>query len=140
MRINLSVKKLFFDRRRVMSAGDRATRRVLSRFGAFVRTRSRSSIRRRKRISRPGRPPSSHTGLLKLIYFAFEPRERRVIIGPAKLNGVRAVNAPQVLEEGGRVRNRKGRNVHIRERPFMGPAFAIERESTLPALWKNSVR
>lgn len=36
----------FFDREAVLNALDRKTRRALSRFGAFVRTRAKSSIRR----------------------------------------------------------------------------------------------
>ena len=69
----LSAAGPFFDRQRVMS-GDRATRKVFSKFGAFVRQTARSSIRKRKSISEPGQPPSSHTGLLKRnIFFVFAP-------------------------------------------------------------------
>ncbi len=57
-------KRMFFDRKRVVDATDRATRRVLSKFGAFVRQTARRSIRRRRSVSQPGQPPSSHTGLL----------------------------------------------------------------------------
>ena len=57
-----AAKGLFFDRARVINAVDRTTRRNLSRFGAFVRQRARSSIRTRKRISEPGQPPTNRTG------------------------------------------------------------------------------
>lgn len=114
--IGLSVnqaKGLFFDRARVVSAVSKAERRVLSKFGAFVRTRARSSIRTRKKASQPGRPPSSHTGILKgYLFFAYEPSRRSVVIGPAKTNQVffrmdgTPVTGlvPEVLEYGGAIR------------------------------------
>lgn len=64
--INLTFKEAkagFFDRARVMEAVDKATKKVLSRFGAYVRTRAKTSIRKgRGRTSEPGRPPYSHVG------------------------------------------------------------------------------
>jgi hypothetical protein len=81
------LKSLFFDRAAVINAMDAKTRRVLSRFGAFVRRRDRSSQRRRKKVSDPGSPPSAHVGLIKeMTYFAWEPESKSVIVGPAFLN------------------------------------------------------
>lgn len=136
------VKGLFFDRAAVTFAADRARRRVLSRFGAFVRRGARSSIRKRRAISQPGSPPSSHTGLLKRnIFFVYEPLRSNVIIGPILLNS-KATDAPALLEHGGVVtgRRRKKRvRMTYRPRPFMGPAF--ERETPkLPTMWRDSVR
>ncbi|NLY02726.1 MAG: hypothetical protein GXY83_42275 [Rhodopirellula sp.] len=72
-RIN-AAKGFFFDSARVVKATSRAERKVLSRFGAYVRRGARSSIRKRKTVSEPGQPPSSHAGLLKkFIFFAYEP-------------------------------------------------------------------
>jgi len=72
--IRFEIKQLFFDSPKVVRAVDRTTRRVLSKFGAFVRRTARSSIRKRKRISEPGSPPSSHSGLLKkFIFFGYDP-------------------------------------------------------------------
>ena len=134
-------KGLFFDRKAVTNAANRAQRRVLSRFGAFVRRGARSSIRRRRAISAPGSPPSSHTGLLKRnIFFLYEPSRSSVIIGPILLN--KATNAPALLEHGGRVsRRRQKKSVRLtyRPRPFMGPAFEREHPK-LPAMWRDSVR
>src|SRR5438094_633994 len=99
LKIN-DLKSRFFDRPRVHKAMDKAARAALSKFGSFVRTRAKSSIRRRKRISAAGQPPSSHTGLLKdFIFFAYEPDAKTVVIGPARLN--RTTGAPRLLEEGG---------------------------------------
>ena len=134
-------KGMFFDRKAVTSAVDRAERRVLSRFGAFVRRGARSSIRRRKRISEPGQPPSSHTGLLKRnIFFLYEPQRSSVVIGPVLLG--KGTDAPRLLEHGGVVTRRKRKRrvrVKYKPRPFMGPAFEREKPK-LPKMWRDSVR
>ena len=102
--IDMRMKQLFFDSRTVRRSVDRTTRRVLSRFGAYVRRTARRSIRKRKRPSDPGRPPSSHTGLLRrFIWFAYEPNKRSVVIGPARLTGDGLGEAPEALEYGGTV-------------------------------------
>lgn len=133
-------KRLFFDRAAVTSAADRGTRKVLSKFGAFVRQTAKTSIRMRKAVSEPGQPPSSHTGLLKRnIFFVFSPETRSVVIGPILLNN--RTDAPRLLEHGDTVvRRRRNRRVRMtyEARPFMGPAFEREQQQ-LPALWKNSV-
>jgi hypothetical protein len=133
-------KRLFFDRAAVTSAADRSTRKVLSKFGAFVRQTAKTSIRKRKAVSEPGQPPSSHTGLLKRnIFFVFSPETRSVVIGPILLN--QRTDAPRLLEHGDTVvRRRRNRRVRMtyEARPFMGPAFEREQQQ-LPALWKNSV-
>lgn len=138
----IQVKKLFFDSTQVMSAVDRATRRVLSRFGAYVRRSARSSIRKRKRVSAPGKPPSSHTGLLRqFILFSYDARAQSVVVGPAQLNSKRG-NTLDVLEHGGVVQGwRRGQPhlVRIAARPFMAPAFEKE-QPKLPAMWRDSVK
>jgi len=144
--IGMDVKAFFFDRKAVRSAVDRTARRVLSRFGAFVRRAARSSIRKRKRTSAPGEPPSSHTGLLRrFIFFGYDAGKRSVVIGPARLNQ-KIGDAPAALEHGGtstviegmRGRRRK-RRVRIKARPYMGPAFEQERPK-LTAMWRDSVK
>jgi hypothetical protein len=145
--IGFEIKKMFFDRKAVTSRVDRATRRVLSKFGAFVRTTARHSIRPRKKISPPGQPPSSHTGLLKkFIFFGYDPRKDSVVIGPVRLSqrgrGDPRNSAPQLLEYGGTTtlkRDGKRRRARFRARPFMGPAFEKE-QLKLPAMWKGSIK
>ena len=148
-----AAKNNFFDRAVVINAVDRATLRVLSKFGAFVRTRAESSIRKRKKASLAGDPPSSHVGLLKaLIFFSFDQGSRSVVIGPTLIN--RPTGAPEVLEYGGdttvtdyqfrrrggkNVREAKTRRIHVKARPYMNPAFQAELPG-LPAMWANSVR
>lgn len=142
--IDMRLKQLFFDRAAVTRRTDRATRRVLSKFGAYVRRSARSSIRRRKTASKPGQPPSSHTGLLKrFIWFGYDPApgSGSVVIGPARLNRGGRGEAPALLEYGGRTTLRRdGRRVRarFRDRPYMGPAFAKE-QPKLPAMWRDSV-
>ena len=140
MKIN-QAKGLFFDRTAVTNAADQAERRVLSRFGAFVRRGARSSIRRRKSVSQPGSPPSSHTGLLKRnIFFIYERQRSNVVIGPILLN--KGTDAPAILEHGSSVtRRRRKKRVRVtyRARPFMGPAFEREKPK-LPQMWRDSIR
>jgi len=141
MRIN-QAKAGFFDRAAVMNATTRAERTVLSRFGAFVRQRARTSMKRRKEPSPPGKPPGVQVGLLKQhLYFAWDGVRRSVVIGPARLNQ-KAGEVPPTLEYGGPavvVRRGQARRVMIAPRPYMRPAFAAEQKS-LPPLWRNSIR
>ncbi|MFO0880735.1 MAG: hypothetical protein U0840_25665 [Gemmataceae bacterium] len=137
-----AMKGMFFDRAGVQRAVDAATRRVLSRFGAFVMTRSRTSIRTRKGISAPGSPPHSHTGLLrKGILFGYDTARQSVVVGPVvgRSGGI----ASRALEYGGSsvVRNRRGGSqpTRVKSRPFMQPALAAELPG-LPAMWRDSVR
>jgi len=141
--IRFEMTQLFFDTRKVRRAVDASARRVLSKFGAFVRRTARSSIRKRKKPSSPGSPPSSHVGLLKkFIFFGYEPPRRSVVIGPARLTQKGRGEAPHLLEYGGatKIAHRgKRKRAKVRARPFMGPAFEKE-EPKLPAMWRDSVR
>ena len=143
--IDVRIKSMFFDRPKVIRAVDRAKRRALSRGGAFIRQTAKRSIRPRKRISRPGEPPSSHAGhLRRLIFFGYDRQRDSVVVGPI---GFRRSKAPSVLEFGGRTvvesgrrrRRKEKRKVRIAPRPYMGPALEKER-SNLPKVWRNSVR
>ena len=135
----MKVKQLFFDSPKVLGAVDKATRKVFSRFGAFVRRTAKGSIRKRKKESAPGQPPSSHTGLLKrFIFFSYDPGRKSVIIGPMRLTENNRGDAPSALEYGGTATVDK-KTVNIRSRPFMGPAFEKEKPN-LPQLWKNSIK
>ena len=141
--IRFEITKLFFDTKAVRGKVDAGTRRVLSKFGAFVRRTARSSIRKRKKLSSPGAPPSSHIGLLKkFIFFGYEPVKRSVVIGPVRLSQKGRGEAPHLLEYGGatKVEHRgKSKRAKVRPRPFMGPAFEKE-QPQLPAMWRDSVR
>lgn len=108
-----AAKRLFFDREEVARRVAPAARRVLSKFGAFVRRRARSSIRfRKKGFSQAGSPPFSHTrdpfATIRNILFALDATRNSVVIGPVRLNGRQYLNGilsrgtiPEVLEYGG---------------------------------------
>ena len=141
--IGFEIKQLFFDRRAVTTRMEPAKRKVLSRFGAFVRRTAKGSIRRRKKPAPPGSPPSSHTGLLrKFIFFGFDRDRHSVVIGPVRLDRRGRGEAPSLLEYGGQttlVRRGKRRRTTYRARPYMGPAFEKE-QPKLPAMWLDSVK
>ena len=128
--IDARFKKMFFDSPKVISAVDKTTRRVLSRFGAYVRTVAKRSIRKRKKAAPPGQPPSSHTGLLKkFIWFGYEPDSKSVVIGPARLSGKNRGEAPSLLEYG----------KEFPARPYMGPAYE-KSKGQLPSMFKDSIK
>ncbi|MGD9692391.1 MAG: hypothetical protein AB7G17_13220 [Phycisphaerales bacterium] len=148
---DMRVKDLFFDRPKVQRAVDRARRRALSKAGAFIRQRARTSMRRRRGSSAPGSPPHAHEGSLRrLLFFAYDPSADSVVVGPV---GFRRSDAPNTLEFGGaatvtrrRTRPRSGgtrgvesRRVRIEARPYMGPALRKELPN-LPKPWASSVR
>lgn len=129
-------KALFFDRPAVMRMMTQRERSMLSRFGAYVRQRAKSSIRhsRNNEISEPGDAPKGHTGeLRRKIYFAADPGRRSVVIGPT-LFGSKTGEELSALEQGGMSTMtesaggaaRKRRRVYVRARPFMLPAFQSE--------------
>ena len=139
----------FLDRAPFIRAVDKASRRVLSRFGAFVRTRARTNLRRRKRPSKPGQAPTNQTGRLKRhIFFWYDRGEQRVTIGPIALNARSPAVIPEVLEYGGhavgfRRDKRTGKDVRwdgfLEPRPYIRPAFDQELAKMDP-LWRDSVR
>jgi len=146
LRIKTVSLDMFFDTDRVKRAADTATRTVLSKAGAFIRTAAKSSIRKRKAISAPGQPPSSHTGLLKrFIFFGYDANRKTVVVGPMRLNQ-KIGAAPEALEHGGQSTvvsglrgKRRKRRIRIAARPYMGPAM-VKVIPKFPGLWANLVK
>lgn len=166
--LSMRVKDQFFDRDNILFAVDQANRRVLSRLGAFIRRRARTSLRRRKRISAAGQPPRIHSRdsvqTLKNILFAYDPGRTSVVIGPVLLNHNPLIQGtiPQLLEFGGnagireyrlrpagpwlagqprskrQVVARRVRSAKYAARPFMGPALAAETPN-LASHWRGQV-
>lgn len=132
-----TAKKNFLDTRKIQNRILRAELRLVGMVGSFTRRKAKSSIRKRKRISNPGEPPSSHTGLLKnFIFFFVNKEEKSVVTGPILLDGTKnGGDAPRLLEHGGdavrrRASLKKGmrekgelRTVRYAPRPYMQPAF-----------------
>lgn len=166
--VSMRVKSMFFDRPKVRRAMDAGTHRALSKAGAFIRTRARSSMRTRKGASAPGRPPHAHFGSLKrLLFFAYDRDRKSVVVGPVKYRkGV----APALNEYGGKIRVRnhmiripakqKGKKrakgvrfargagskvirvtglLRYPQRPFMRPALEAEMQNIPPA-FRNVIR
>lgn len=109
--LKMDAVDLFFDREKVIDRAGRDTARRLSKAGAFVRRRARSKLRRRKRTSAPGEPPSVHSknriASIKNILFALQTDDEAVVIGPVALNQSNLVSSapgvtiPGLLELGG---------------------------------------
>ncbi len=137
-----NAKKNFFDRAAVVRAVASANAKNLRRVGAFIRTRAKSLMRKRKGTSAPGKPPHSHVGTLKrFIFFGLDQSRESVAIGPVLVKA-NTQTAPKALEFGGPSvgisrGQRKVRN--IRARPFMRPALEAERNN-IPEIWRNSVK
>jgi len=98
--------KMFFDRDAVKKSLGAKNATILSRMGSFVRRTARQSMRRRKKPSEPGTPPSAHSGkdfprgplLKKLMEYQFDPASKSVIVGP---KGIIGKQAPSLQEFGG---------------------------------------
>lgn len=147
-----SFKQFFFDTPAVTNAAEKGTIRALSKFGAFVRRRAQTSMRKRKNgVSPPGSPPFVKKGLLKkLLFFGYDTRTKTVVVGPAAIN---SSPVPSFHEFGGKesangkviwVVNKPGRNargqfvskgksrlkltgtIKYPARPFMAPALDAE--------------
>jgi predicted amino acid dehydrogenase len=139
--------KFLSEQLNVLEAANRANAKCLSKFGAFVMTRDRQSIRDRKAISNAGDPPSSHTKLLKRhIYFQVESNPPNVVIGPALINSGSAMTLA-AIEGGGpslvklsRYRNGQKQSITrpivVKARPHTKPAFDKEIEKS-PKLWQD---
>ena len=152
-------QKAFFDSKEVVSQMDRTTRKVLSRFGSYVRQRAitnmlrhnpprgfgvKSQVSNRDGSAPEGMPPYPHTGLLvKFIEFWYDSVAQSVIIGPVRLNGRTAGGeALAALEYGGRTMvldHKKLVPGNVKPHPYMNPAFEAEKEKSLSRLWENAM-
>lgn len=133
-------KGLFFDRAKVLSALDRAEARFMSRFGAFVRSDARRSMRKSKsgKPSKPGRPPKAHSGELKrFLFFVYDRRNHDVVIGPIRLPRTRYA-VPGIQEFGGVVTRKDGSTAVYPERPYMRPA--LKKNLSRVRELRNSIR
>lgn len=95
------ITEFFFDRQKILDMVEAKTAKALTRIGALVRKIAQRSMRKRKKVSAPGEPPSSHEGgLRRNIYFAYDPDTTTVVIGPTPYN-----MKSYVFEGGGKGRN-----------------------------------
>jgi len=155
--ITMKVQRVLLDVSKVQHSVDKEKRRATMRGLAFVRRRARSSLRRRKKVSEPGSPPSVHARGrgLKTILFEYDSRTGGGRVGPVKLDGtnnlvINEKTAASTQEFGGKVRLRQRRRrgqkrqparvVRYEARPFMGPALEKEvAEGNIASPWANVV-
>lgn len=124
-------KNVKLDIKALKTATTRGLSSALGRFGAYTRRTARSSIRKRKKISAPGAPPSSHTDALRAgIMYAVDREKLTVVVGVPKGKS----SAPAVLEHGGFGKDGK----KYQARPYMAPAFA-KQQANIPKLFKNCI-
>lgn len=143
----------FFDRKAVIDAVGRVKAKLLSKMGAFVQRRAKSSMRkapkntkRKTYLAQAGKPPRYRNKLLKdFLFFSWDPTAQSVVVGPAKLNGFKqSTPGPQLLESGGNVtffasRGRKQKSARFNKFPFMVPAMEAEKKN-FPDLWAGAIR
>jgi hypothetical protein len=143
LRIVLRVKNLFFDRQVVIDAIGKSAAASLSKIGAFLRTRAKSSMPKRKAPAAPGMPPSRHEGsLARFLFFSWDPGSRSIVVGPEKLD--KPGDVPRLMEFGGTV-DRKSKHgtrlLNYRPHPYMGPALDAEiKAGTMPQAFRGSLR
>jgi hypothetical protein len=104
IRLLAEMKANFFNEAEtaLMPAVDRAAYRVLFRFAAAVRKTAQRSMRRRKKSSRPGEPPSAKQGdLRKLILFAYDRSTKSAVVGAVAFPSSAGGKVPATHEYGG---------------------------------------
>lgn len=87
--LTLSVKRSFFDRPAIIAKIGQRVAKGLNRAGGAVKVTAQRSLRKRKKPSPPGMPPTRRTEMgrgLSAILYGFDGRDS-VVIGPVKLNG-----------------------------------------------------
>lgn len=118
--VSYQLRKVFFDTPRIKAAMHEAELKALRKGGGIVRKNAIRSLRKRKGVSAPGKPPSVHSqdkvANLRNILFGADERRSSVIIGPVGLNqvndtigglraqGIRRLTVPELHEFGGSVR------------------------------------
>ena len=146
MRIELALRSLQLDARRITKAYLDAERQVLTKAAVRGRKLARAAMRKRKRASKPGEAPTVRMGQLKrFLLFAYEPEKHVAIFGPKKLEGGQK-DTPEIMEKGGsatrvvgRGRFRRKKAINYKKRPAMVPALD-KISPDLPAMWTNAIR
>lgn len=137
--------KTFFDSPKVKNAMDKTTHKALSKFGAYVMTVARNSMKKAAASappSEPGSPPRAREGhLRRFLFFSYDRRTQNVIIGPELLSGQPTdPTIPELHEFGGamRPRRRRGTLRKYPARPYMQSAFEKGQEK-LDEFWAQAI-
>jgi hypothetical protein len=118
--------------RKVRAKAQQGNFKSLGHAGAALRLTAKRSIRRRKKASPEGQPPSTRRGQLRgAILYAVEKERGLVVIGPDQS---KVGTSGAAHEHGGRYKRQQ-----YPKRPFMGPALEKTKDR-LPKLWAGSVK
>jgi len=118
--------------KQVLTKAKKGSIKSLGHAGATIRLTAKRSIRRRKKPSEEGQPPSTRKGQLRgAIMYAVEKQNDLVVIGPEQAKVGKSASAH---EHGGRYKRQR-----YPKRPFMGPALETTKER-LPRKWAGSVK
>lgn len=100
-RLKPASAKTLFEPAKPLRLMDRASLRVMYKWGGYARRVARNSIKKRKSAAQPGQPPSRVNDVLRgNIFFAVDQVNRTVIAGPQQVPSLDN-NTPRLLEEGG---------------------------------------
>lgn len=122
------VRRTFFDKNPALRFVNKKTRKVLAKFGAYVRRSAQTSMRpdpkKGQKSAKPGQAPRyrGRKLLRDLICFNYDASTKSVVIGPLRLGKTASEHVPKVLEFGGNI-TRDGKTEHYASHPFMRPAF-----------------
>jgi hypothetical protein len=140
MKIDIRMKRMFFDREQVISRAGQAKARMLSLVGRDVQQEGRKLIGRQAKHTKPrppGKPPKSHVpdgqfASLRTIFYHSDGAFG-VIIGPVGLNQFQYLNdtlsagtVPALMEEGGTAGIREVSWEHKVWKNGVGPGQVID--------------
>lgn len=131
---------MFFDRQGVQNRIEKKQEQAYSKYGAYVRTEARTSIRpagKGGKSAKPGEPPRSHNKRLKnTILFGFDSSSNSVVIGPVPYANKAGTAGAQVLEYGGST-SINGKAAIYHAFPFMQPAKERVNQKNLKQIMGN---
>lgn len=151
--ITLDMAKMAFNPKVFDAPVDKAKRKILSEFGAYVRTIAKNSIKTMPKEvhAKPGQAPYGHDGSTRYkdwIFFFVDHAASEVVIGAVALPRKDQTLIPNVLENGGQTqipkRSSGGKvigytTVMQQSRPHMSQAFEKAKKEKLPKLIEGSI-
>ncbi len=118
--------------KKVLAKAQQGNFKSLGHAGAAIRLTAKRSIRRRKKASPEGQPPSTRKGQLRgAIRYEVEKQKDLVVIGP---DHSKVGTSGSAHEHGGKYKRQR-----YPKRPFMGPALEKTKDR-LPKVWAGSVK
>jgi hypothetical protein len=130
LQLTTELTDAFFDAAQVIKKIDDGERRRLGRIGAYIRNAAKWSLRRRKKSSEAGSPPSVHSrdsyANLRNILYAYQASSHSVIVGPVGIGRkVQGLTVPEIHEFGAIVRLKQY------QRKDQNPKASMDRNSRL---------